>query len=241
MKLLRFQLLPQSLVSMRLPFTWQAATSYPLPPPSTVLGLLANALWETRKREHPLGALEELEGAKPRVWARALGPMPATYTTLTTWFSEGGVKSNILPRQFLFAPAGFEVFVLLESETLLGELKEALVCAPLYLGDSEGLVSVSGVEVLEAEVGEGEEVPEAELLTYFPLNAVEGEAPEGTLFWVNERCIIRKSDEMEAYLFPVVREGKVWRLAKRDGGSVRLKRGYRVFKLEGLTLIGKGG
>ncbi len=237
MKILRFTLFPQSLVSMRLPFTWQAATSYPLPPPSTVLGLLANALWEAGKRSHPMKALGEIEGASPRVWVGAPGKMTATYTTVTTWFGEGGLKSNILPRQFLFAPGGFEVFVLFEGEELAWEAAEALRRAPVYLGDSEGLASVREFELLEAEETKGP-VPEAELGAYFNLNllAEESPTPKGTLFWVNERCNIRGSDQMVPYLFPVVQEGKAWKPAERGGATVKFKEDARLLRVKGLVL-----
>ena len=44
MKAIVFTLRLNSLYSIRIPFTWQSALTYPLLPPSAIIGLIANAL-----------------------------------------------------------------------------------------------------------------------------------------------------------------------------------------------------
>lgn len=237
MRALRFTLLPSSLCSMRVPFTWQAAISYPMPPPSVIAGMLANALWEAGKHSKPLEALKEVRDKVKGIWCGLVSSeqgkpaLSAFFGTVKTLFLDGTLKGNILPRQFLFCPEGFRVFVTSEDGDFLDRVKEALEHAPVYLGDSEGLVSVMDVEVADAT----EEKPNGpcEVSVYFRDdlaldNGIDGEG--GTLYWVNERAIpldkLDKKDEpMVSYLFPVIQRGKTFRpsrLLVRFNGKARL-------------------
>src|SRR5262245_48557466 len=74
MKVLVCQLLPGSLYSIRVPYTYQSGLVYPLPPPSTLKGLLANGLqrWENIG---PLQALAEVEREVRCIGAFPLSPI----------------------------------------------------------------------------------------------------------------------------------------------------------------------
>ncbi|RKZ31795.1 hypothetical protein DRQ27_03595, partial [bacterium] len=61
MKVLFFDLMPNSLFSIRIPFTWQSALTYPLPPPSTIIGMVANAIQRAESAKHPMDYLSECE------------------------------------------------------------------------------------------------------------------------------------------------------------------------------------
>ncbi|MGQ9510246.1 MAG: CRISPR-associated protein Cas5, partial [Thermodesulfobacteriota bacterium] len=53
MKALVFDIRVNSLYSIRIPFTWQSALTYPVLPPSAVIGMLANALQRYKNDKHP--------------------------------------------------------------------------------------------------------------------------------------------------------------------------------------------
>ena len=108
---LRFRLMPLSLVSMRIPFTFQAAASYPLPPPSVITGMLANAVWQATGAS-PLEMLEKLKKRVHHIWAKSLGRISITSAVVKTlFFDQNKLKSNILSREYLFAPRGYEIIV----------------------------------------------------------------------------------------------------------------------------------
>jgi len=235
MRVLRFTLLPSSLYSMRVPFTWQAAMSYPMPPPSVIAGMLANALWESGKFPKPLEALGEVKEKVKGVWCGTISQetkpvISAFFGTVKTLFWDQSLTGNILPRQFLFAPEGFRVFVASEDGDFLDKVKEALEHAPVYLGDSEGLVNVMNPEVVDARKEQAN--GSVSILVYFPddlacENGIDGEG--GTLYWVNERAIMPgdKKDKMVSYLFPVIQRGKTFRPSTLQ---VTFKEGTKLLK-----------
>jgi len=241
MRVLGFTLLPSSLYSMRVPFTWQASMSYPMPPPSVIAGMLANALWESGKHARPLEALGEVKEKVKGVWCGTISQdekpvISACFGTVKTLFWDQTLKGNILPRQFLFAPEGFRVFVASEDGDFLDTVAEALRHAPVYLGDSEGLVNVMNTEVVEAR--EEQANGPVSVSVYFPDdlahdNGIDGDG--GTLYWVNERAIMPgdKKDKMVSYLFPVIQRGKTFRPSRM---TVKFKEGTGILKAFGEVL-----
>ncbi|MEO0211842.1 MAG: type I-A CRISPR-associated protein Cas5a [candidate division WOR-3 bacterium] len=236
MHVLGFKLLPSSLYSMRVPFTWQAAMSYPMPPPSVISGMLANVLWEAGKCAKPLEALGEVRKSVRGTWCGLVfrehkkPAISAFFGTVKTFFFDQTLTGNILPRQFLFAPDGFRVFVASEDGEFLEKVKYALQHAPVYLGDSEGLANVMNVEVVDAT----EEKPNGmcDVSVYFRDDLASGiDGDGGTLYWVNERAILpgEKKEPMVSYLFPVIQRGKTFRPSKllvRFNGKAKLLKAF---------------
>ena len=61
MKAIALTIRLDSLYSIRIPYTWQSALVYPLPPPSAIIGMLANALQRYRNDQSPLYYLDKTE------------------------------------------------------------------------------------------------------------------------------------------------------------------------------------
>lgn len=254
MKVLKADIRLSSMVSMRCPL---GNFTYPMPPPLTIKGLLANALWQVHSTsrgedgQHPALTWLKLveDNLDKRIWVQPKGLIVSGYSTLKSIFSKGKggdggklildgssvLDIDILPRQFLFAPEGFRVFVASEDGSFLDAVADALRHAPVYLGDSEGLANVMNPEVVEAK----EEQPSGPVpvSVYFPddlalNNGIDGDG--GTLYWVNERAIMPgekkdKQDAMVSYLFPVIQHGKTFRpseLIVRFNGKARLLKAF---------------
>ncbi len=263
MKVLKADIKLSSMVSMRCPL---GNFIYPVPPPLTIKGLLANALWQVYDtdwsndakvilKEHPaitwLSLVEKMLGNC--VWTQPKGLIISGYSTLKSIFpvsrsikTKGNeeirprglvlsgfselLDTDILPRQFLFAPDGFRVFVASEDGEFLEKVKYALQHAPVYLGDSEGLANVMNVEVVDAT----EEKPNGmcDVSVYFRDDLASGiDGDGGTLYWVNERAILpgEKKEPMVSYLFPVIQRGKTFRPSKllvRFNGKAKLLKAF---------------
>ncbi|HDH96455.1 MAG TPA: hypothetical protein ENF73_01855 [Proteobacteria bacterium] len=134
------------------------------------------------------------------------------------------IEGNILSREFIFAPHGFRAYALIEDDA--DGLADAVRCAPLYLGDSEGLVSIHDSELADARKCDGA----GSVAVYFPAGwakiRVLGEPDkEGvSLFPVNrwqkphdwsmggdatkKRKGKKRGNLLEQYCFPIVRRGR---------------------------------
>jgi len=58
MKVIICKLRLNSLYSIRVPYTWQSALSYPILPPSAIIGIFANALQRYKNDRFPLEYLK---------------------------------------------------------------------------------------------------------------------------------------------------------------------------------------
>ena len=276
MKVLGFHIRVSSFYSPGVP--WSRSSAYPIPPPSALCGMLANALWlsghNPKTDEHPaVACLREVTYRVKGIWAGIVGGMAvSTAGTVKNVFGGSNVyiddgitrsgqkvkgirgkllpvqaliqdnpearsgeiiQTDISPRQFLFCPEGFRVFVASEDGGFLADVADALRRAPLYLGDSEGLVNVflDTDPIQDAEDAEG---PEHEVSVYFPdelamHNGIDGDG--GTLYWVNERALMpgERGEKMVSYLFPVIQRGKTFRpsrLRVRFNGKAKLIRAF---------------
>ncbi|MEO0180561.1 MAG: type I-A CRISPR-associated protein Cas5a [candidate division WOR-3 bacterium] len=273
MKVLGFHIRVSSFYSPGVP--WSRSSAYPIPPPSAICGMLANALWLSshilKTDEHPaVACLRRIIDKAKGIWAgMADGIAVSTTGTVKDVFggstvykddsvTKGGkkvkgirgkllpiqafiqdnpearsgeiIQTDILPRQFLFAPDGFRVFVASEDGEFLEKVKYALQHAPVYLGDSEGLANVMNVEVVDAT----EEKPNGmcDVSVYFRDDLASGiDGDGGTLYWVNERAILpgEKKEPMVSYLFPVIQRGKTFRPSKllvRFNGKAKLLKAF---------------
>ena len=107
MKALVFVIRLNSLYSIRVPFTWQSALTYPILPPSSVIGMLANALQRCRNDKHPLEYLDFIENEVLWAGSRLLTPcIIKSYITsaIVKWEDNlGGKFTNALGRQFAYS------------------------------------------------------------------------------------------------------------------------------------------
>lgn len=248
MKIFTFTIRPAGPVSFRLYHTFQASATYPLPPPSAIYGLLANAVLIS-ERCLPQDAIKYIMDCVLFIWARANKPnqgseqklISSFWAPLKTLFwdvkqikkgesekspkkSERLLKSNILSREFIFAPYGFVAHALIKDEAV-ERLIKALKSAPLYLGDSEGLATIVDVNTCEAK-----EVDSTERISvYFPKewgeivqdSRSDPETEGAHILPVNEHphdWQLKNSSEAKStkkaiinltqYVFPIIKRGK---------------------------------
>lgn len=146
---LEFSLKLSSMFSIRIPYSYQCARTYPLPAPSTLKGLCANALWlagdkDLKKPPHEIIQ----ETAKSIVSATATTTKRVAVTSCTvSQITDPGKKegkcTNALLRQFAHTPEISCILVFLKGqEQFAASIAEALKYAPIYLGDSESLATV---------------------------------------------------------------------------------------------------
>lgn len=207
MKAIVFDIRLGSLYSIRIPFTWQSALTYPMLPPSAVIGMVANALQRYKNDKPPLEYLKQVEDNV--AWAGSMLQTPCvikSYTTsaITKWQDRlGGKFTNALGRQFAYSKY-LRVLVVFKNESLVDEAQIALRSAPLTCGDSESPVSVENdVKVANANFVDVTK----DIKTDFPIpfskniNIRDG---NGRLFLVHEKCMKRGSEfPLKSYLFPV--------------------------------------
>jgi CRISPR-associated protein Cas5 subtype I-A len=206
---------------MRLPYTHQSALTYPLPPPSTILGMLAAALQRAEDRP-PLECLEEIEDGVETCAALADEGTPivarsCVVSLITKLQAAGSGKvTDALPRQFAHT---HEVTIVAFSEdrTLLDRAGEALQRAPVTLGGSESLAAVYAIETGEATVDRIDSGDSVSTWGYVPRDLLDPDSLDAhhSLFWVHERCL--EAEELVAYLFPVVLDGHVYRSVPLEG------------------------
>lgn len=142
---IEFRLKISSMYSIRVPYSYQCARTYPLPAPSTIKGLCANALWRKENKESPVTILETIHQNSLGATSRSEQNIAVSSCTVSIvdLSKKDGKKTNALLRQFAFTPY-IDCMIAFKdgSEALAEGIKEALKSAPVYLGDSESLVSV---------------------------------------------------------------------------------------------------
>jgi len=195
-----------SLYSIRIPFTWQSALTYPVLPPSAIIGLIANALQRYKNGKHPLDYLGQIENKIIWAGSRLLTPcVIKSYITsaIVKWEDTlGGKFTNALGRQFAFT-RDIEIAAIFKEDTLLEDVVTALKTTPLTCGDSESPVFVEKVMVKEVY----ENVTEKEFETLYPIpftKETEVLSGKGQIFLIHERCL--KTGEtfpLVCYLVPV--------------------------------------
>jgi CRISPR-associated Cas5-like protein len=142
---IEFRLKISSMYSIRVPYSYQCARTYPLPAPSTIKGLCANALWRKQNCESPVKLLEEIQKNSLGATSRTEQNIAVSSCTVSIvdLSKKEGKKTNALLRQFAFTPY-IDCMIAFKdgSEKLAVQITEALKFAPVYLGDSESLVCV---------------------------------------------------------------------------------------------------
>lgn len=234
MKALRFKLVLNSLYSIRIPFTWQSALTYPILPPSAVIGLCANALQRLKNDRHPLEYLKYLE--EKVIWAgsRLLTPCVIKSYVTSTIVKWEGKPTNALGRQFAYARSLESLVVFNNDENLIRDLTDALISSPITCGDSESPAYVDG----KPEILDVTEVIAKEVETVFPVpftHQMEIIKGKGQIYLMHERCY-KGGDffPLKSFIVPV----------KEDRGilyptSIKLRgENLRVLNMrEGLTVV----
>lgn len=213
MKALVFDIRVNSLYSIRIPFTWQSALTYPVLPPSAVIGMLANALQRHKNNKHPLEYLDLIENDLLWAGSRLLTPcIIKSYTTsaIVKWEDTlGGKFTNALGRQYAYSKK-IQIAAIIESETLTSDIAEALKTSPLTCGDSESPISLDS-EVMLKDVAD--DVKSETIQTEYPVPFTKDtkiENGNGQVYLMHERC--KKSGNnfpLVSYLVPVRVEQKI--------------------------------
>jgi len=140
-----FRLKLSSAYSIRVPYSYQCARTYPLPAPSTIKGLCANALWRV-DGGNPVDIIKRIHDTSLGATSRSEYAIAVSPCTVRV------IPMNALLRQFAFTPYIDCMIVLKNGAENLGKkIAEALKASPVYLGDSESLVSIlpNSVEVIK--------------------------------------------------------------------------------------------
>jgi CRISPR-associated Cas5-like protein len=233
MKALVFNIIINSLYSIRIPFTWQSALTYPILPPSAVIGMLANALQRYKNDKHPLEYLNLIEDNILWAASRLLAPsVIKSYTTsaIVKWEDAlGGKFTNALGRQYAYSRK-LQITAVFKDNSLVSDVIEALKNTPLTCGDSESPVSVGKIILQKLEL-----IKDAKgriVHTEYPIpftkdtGLIEG---NGQVYLMHERCKKRESNfPLISYMVPVREEQKI---LKPSSLSVKVS-DEKVFEIE---------
>lgn len=244
MKALIFKIRLNSLYSIRIPFTWQSALTYPLLPPSAVIGLIANAYQRHKNLnlKQPLKWFEKLENDIEWAGSRLLSPyVVKSYITsaITKWeINIGDKPTNALGREFGYTKL-MEIMVIFKTDEHVQEILEAISRTPLTCGDSESPVSVveklnQSLEVKEMIKNKNEEV-ETEFPFPFLPEKYEIKNGTGRIYLVHEKCIKRgKRFPLVLYVFPVKEEKGIIYPEKT---ALKLKEEIKFYYVEEKNLL----
>lgn len=230
-----FRLRLSSLYSIRVPYSYQCARTYPLPAPSTLKGLCANALWRMTG-ENPNALLERIHSDSVGATSRANCPVVVSACMVRM------VPQDALLRQFAFTPL-IECLLVLrdEAEGLIPDMKEALRSSPVHLGDSESLSSivpgsVSVRSLAEQEVSKGDKVKinsttRVDLIKADAIKTAGGN--KGTVLYMQDDPISEEA-VLERYLAPLHQIGDTYHPI--DGFEFEVERDCLLVK--GSRLVG---
>lgn len=237
MKALVFDIRVNSLYSIRIPYTWQSALTYPILPPSAVIGMLANALQRHKDNNHPLEYLDLIENHLLWAGSRLLTPcVIKSYTTsaIVKWeYTLGGKFTNALGRQFAYSK-NLQVAAIFSVDVLINDIKEAVKNSPLTYGDSESPISLDS-EVMIKDVAA--DITGESLQTEYPVpftKETKIEDGNGQVYLMHERC--KKSSDkfpLISYIVPVREEQKI---IKPSYLRVRVSN-ENVFKIDGIGYV----
>lgn len=213
MKAIVFDIRVNSLYSIRIPFTWQSALTYPVLPPSAIIGMLANALQRYKNNKHPLEYLNLIENDLFWAGSRLLTPcVIKSYTTsaIVKWEDTlGGKFTNALGRQFAYSKK-LQIAAIFKNDSLLSDIDKALKTSPLTCGDSESPISLDS-EVMIKDVSD--DIKDETIQTEYPVpftKETKIEEGNGQVYLMHERC--RKSENkfpLVSYMVPIREEQKI--------------------------------
>lgn len=233
MKALVFDIRLNSLYSIRIPFTWQSALTYPILPPSAVIGMLANALQRYKNDKHPLKYLDLVEDNILWTGSRLLTPcVIKSYITsaIVKWEDTlGGKFTNALGRQFAYSKK-LQVAAIFKNDLLIKDITDALLNTALTCGDSESPISIEG-DILIRDVFEN---GKKDVVTEYPLpftketKIIEG---NGQVYLMHERCKKQGNNfPLISYMVPIREEQKILKPS-----SLRVEvSDERILEIEGI-------
>ncbi len=212
MKALVFNIRVNSLYSIRIPFTWQSALSYPILPPSAILGLLANALQRYKNDRHPLEYLAWVEDNVLWAGSKLLNScIIKNYVTsvIIKWEENlGGKFTNALGRQYVYSK-NLQVAVIFKDNTLINNVVEAIKTTPLTCGDSESPFSIVEEIVKKDVIEEHKEIIETSYPIPFTKNVkiIDG---NGQVYLMHERCLRKENNfQLTRYMLPIIEENNI--------------------------------
>lgn len=216
MKALVFSIRLNSLYSIRIPFTWQSALTYPILPPSAVIGILANALQRYKNNRHPLEYLDQVESDVFWAGSRLLTPcIIKSYVISTIANIEkledilGRKPTNALGRQFAYSRL-LQVAIIFKNGDLIDDIIKSLKTTPLTCGDSESPISLEEYELAPRDVIKNDrKTIETEYPVPFKKDTkiIEG---NGQVFLMHERCKRKGKDfPLISYMIPIREEQKI--------------------------------
>ncbi len=206
MKAIVFDIGLNSLYSIRVPFTWQSALTYPILPPSAVIGMIANAFQRFKNDNHPLEYLKQVEDNVVWAGSRLITPCVIksyTMSAIVKWEDKlGGKFTNALGRQFGYSK-NLRVLVIFKDGSLVDEISEAVKSTPLTCGDSESPISIEAdVQITDARFEDSTK----EIRTDYPIPFSKkiNMNGSGRLFLAHERCLRREDSlPLKTYVFPI--------------------------------------
>ncbi len=236
MQALVFEIRLNSLYSIRLPFTWQSSLIYPVLPPSSVIGLAANALQRYKNNKHPLEYLKELQERIEWAGSRLLFPcVIKSYTTsaITKWkIPLGGKSTNALGREFAYS-RGMQLLIIYKDEELIKETALALKTSPITAGDSESPVFINDGPYIK-KVKKYNVNKEETVVTNFPfpfepqkLEIIEG---RGLVFLFHEKCLKIKNFPLRTYVCPLAMGSK--NIICPETVKLKFKQEATIFEVE---------
>lgn len=216
MKAIVAKLTLNSLYSIRIPFTWQSSLTYPVLPPSAVIGLIANAFQRYKNDKHPIWYLHLMESNIFWAGSRLLSPcIIKSYTTsaVVKWEDEiGGKFTNALGRQFTYT-RGLEIVAIFKDEFFqngitIDEIATSLKVSPITCGDSESLCFLDEISIKNVE-----ETSEREIATNYPVPFTKETqilSGKGRIFLMHERCMkVEDNLPLISYIVPIEEKQKV--------------------------------
>jgi CRISPR-associated Cas5-like protein len=237
MKALVFDIRVNSLYSIRMPFTWQSALTYPVLPPSAVIGMIANALQRHKNNKYPLEYLDLVEYDLLWAGSRLLTPcIIKSYITsaIVKWEDNlGGKFTNALGRQYAFSKK-LQVAAIFKSDMFVIDIMEAISTSPLTCGDSESPISLDD-EVMIKDVAE--DIKNETIHTKYPIPFTKDtkiEGGDGQVYLMHERC--KKSDNnfpLLSYMVPIREEQKI---IKPSALTIRVFN-EKIFEIKGIGKV----
>lgn len=238
MKALVFDIRVNSLYSIRIPFTWQSALTYPILPPSAVIGMLANALQRHKNNNHPLEYLDLIENDLLWAGSRLLTPcVIKSYTTsaIVKWEDTlGGKFTNALGRQYAYSKK-LQIAAIFKGDMLLTDIAEALKTSPLTCGDSESPISLESSIDQKNVVESHREIVQTDYPIPFTKTTEiivdEYNESNGQVYLMHERCKKRGNNfPLVSYMVPIREEQ---RILKPSSITVKVS-DEKVLEIEGI-------
>lgn len=233
-----------SLYSVRIPFTWQSSLTYPILPPSSIIGILANVLQRYKNDKDPLHYLNIVE--KKVFWCGShllSSCIIKSYITsaVVKWeINVGGKCTNALGREYAFSKELALMFLFNNDydEISIEEIRNAFLNSPIFCGDNESLATVISIIEKDVEECEKEKIGE-KITTSFPVEFEKISLEEGIsgIFFLMHKRLKKSEDKKDSfpltmYLCPLIKKDNILYPTLIDIPTKVLKKDARIFKFD---------